>query len=132
MHTSQNPSRSRSAFGRFGLLAERHQSFTPDEVRQRLGLEDTADSRTAAVHAAAARTGAWANLLSDKVAFDLGRAGNRLPTVVYWYTQGVPTSEIGRRLSPFGSAWDAERALGVAAALIARTLNHAETRVAAA
>jgi hypothetical protein len=42
---------------------------------------------------------------------------------VFWYCQGVPSHEMGRRLSPFGDAWDAERALDVAAALIAATLN---------
>jgi hypothetical protein len=35
----------------------------------------------------------------------------------------MPPGEIGRRLSPFGSAWDADRALSVATALIASVLN---------
>jgi hypothetical protein len=42
---------------------------------------------------------------------------------VLWYRWGVPPHEIGRRLSRFGGAWDAERAIEVAAALIARALN---------
>jgi hypothetical protein len=45
---------------------------------------------------------------------------------VYWYRQGVPPGEIGQRLSPFGGAWDADRALHVAAALIATSLNRGE------
>ena len=88
-------------------------------------LDDTLHPRTALVHAAAARCGVWITLLPEKVAFDLGRSAARLPTVIFWYRQGIPSSEIGRRLSHFGGAWDAERAIGVAAELIARTLNEA-------
>jgi hypothetical protein len=79
-----------------------------------------------AVHSAAAQTGIWASLLSDRVALDLGSAANRLPTIVLWYRQGVPSHEIGRRLSRFSGAWDAERAFEVAASLIARALNQPE------
>ena len=67
----------------------------------------------------------WSMLLSEKLANDLGRAAARLPSVVYWYMHGIPPHEIGQRLSPFGSAWDAERALDVATSLIAKALNHA-------
>jgi hypothetical protein len=104
------------------LLGQRD-SFTPEEVRQRLQLDVTANPRTAAVHGAAARSGIWSGLLPDNAAFELGRAANRLPTIVFWYSQGMPPGEIGRRLSPFGSAWDADRALSVATALIATVLN---------
>jgi hypothetical protein len=106
------------------LLALRR-TFTPQEVLVRL-RQELDDPRTAAIHAAAARSGLWSSLLSDKVAYDLGRTGNRLPTVVYWYSQGMSATEIGRRLSPFGGAWDAEHALGVAAKLIAQLLNRPE------
>jgi hypothetical protein len=98
-------------------------TFTPDEVRTRLQLDDTAHPRTVAVHAAAAQSSVWSSLLSEKSAFDLGRSASRLPTVVYWYRQGVPAHEIGRRLSRFGGAWDADRAITVASELIARALN---------
>ena len=104
------------------LLAHR-KSFSAEEVRQRLRADTCNDPRTQAVHAAAARTGVWSSRLSDRLAFDLGRAAHRLPSVVYWYSQGVPATEIGRRLSPFGGEWDAERALMVAATLIAGLLN---------
>jgi hypothetical protein len=67
--------------------------------------------------------GVWSSLLPEKLSFDLGRTAARLPTVVYWYSKGVPSEEIGRRLSPFGGAWDAERAINIATELIARTLN---------
>ena len=55
--------------------------------------------------------------------FDLGRTATRLPTVVFWYRQGVSLADIGRRLSPFGGAWDANRALDAATSLIADVLN---------
>jgi hypothetical protein len=120
MHQSQISSKSRLSLPR--LLTQR-KSFTAKEVRQRLRADITSDPRTRAVHAAAARTAIWSSQLPDRVAFDLGRTANRLPTVVYWYCQGVPVLEIGRRLSPFGGEWDAERALNVAATLIANALN---------
>jgi hypothetical protein len=102
-------------------------TYTPEEVRLRLLQQgDASHSRTAAVHDVAARTGVWFGLLPDTVAFELGRAATRLPTIVYWYRQGVPSHEIGRRLSPLGGAWDADRALEVAAALIATALNRPE------
>jgi hypothetical protein len=106
--------------------------FTADEVLQCLRVGEPGDGRTAAVQAAAARTGVWASRLPDKTAFQLGRAAGRLPSVVYWYTQGVSFNEIGSRLSPFGSAWDARRALRVAAELIAAALNRGEAREVAA
>lgn len=104
------------------LLAQRT-TFTPEEVRRCLRVDVPQDRRTAAVHAAAAQTAIWSSRLPRDVAADLGRAGTRLPTVVYWYRQGLPAHEIGRRLSPFGDAWDGNRALDVAAALIADALN---------
>jgi hypothetical protein len=111
---------STSRLSRRLLAAQRN--FTPQEVLVRL-RQELDDPRTAAIHAAAARSGLWSSLLPDKVAYDLGRTGNRLPTIVYWYSQGMSAAEIGRRLSLFGGAWDAEHALGVAAKLIAQLLN---------
>jgi hypothetical protein len=101
-------------------------TFTPHEVRLRLQQANAGHPRTQAVHAVAARTGVWSSLLPDRAAFDLGRAANRLPTIVLWYRQGVPLHEIGRRLSPLGGAWDADHALDVATMLIARALNRPE------
>jgi hypothetical protein len=104
-------------------LLARHRTFTAREVRHRLGEAQADDPRTAAVHAAAARTGLWSARLPDRLAFELGAAAGRLPSVVYWYRQGLSPHDIGRRLSMFGGAWDAERALDVAAGLIAEALN---------
>ena len=84
-------------------LLPRRKDFSPQEVRLRLRLDDH-DPRTLTVHAAAARTGVWSNLMSEGLAFELGRTATRLPTVVFWYCQGVSLSEIGSRLTPFGSA----------------------------
>ena len=104
-------------------LLSRYRSFTAREVRHRLGLTQADDPRTAAVHAMAAQTGLWSGRLPDRLALDLGATASRLPSVVYWYRQGHSPHVIGRRLSRFGGAWDAERALGVAAGLIAEALN---------
>ena len=104
-------------------LLSRHRTFTAQEVRHRLGLTQADDPRTAAVHAAAARTSLWSGRLPDRLAFELGATASRLPSVVYWHRQGLSPHDIGRRLSPFGGAWDAERALDIAAALIAEALN---------
>jgi len=107
------------------LLPQR-KSFSPAEVRQRLMVPRADHPRTAAVHAAAALTSVWSSRLPDRLAFDMGRTATRLPSVVLWFRQGLPAQEIGRRLSTFGGAWDAEHALDVAATLIADTLNHGE------
>jgi hypothetical protein len=108
----------------FPRLLSRRPDYTPEEVRDRLRADaSNGDPRTAAVHAVAARTGIWSNLLPDKEAIELGRASARLASVVYWHAQGVSPHEIGRRLSPFGGTWDADRALWVATALIAHVLN---------
>ena len=104
------------------LLAPRAH-YTPQEVRCRLQVDRPDDARTAAVHAIAALTGTWASDVPERIAFDLGRAAARLPSIVYWYRQGLSEHEIGRRISPLGGAWDADRALDAAATLIAAALN---------
>lgn len=125
MHHSRSHISSKPRLTLPRLLASR-KSFTVEEVRQRLQVDTEHDERTQAVHAAAARTGVWSGQLSDRLAFELGRAANRLPTVVYWYRQGMSLRDIGRRLSPFGGVWDANRALDAAALLIANSLNRGE------
>ena len=106
--------------------------FTAAEVRHRLQANGMDDVRTLAVMAMAARTGVWSSDVPDRLAFDLGRTANRLPSVIFWYRQGLSMCEIGRRLSPFGGAWDANRALDTAASLIATALNrHLPEEVAA-
>lgn len=98
-------------------------AYTPEEVRARLRLDPLSDPRTAAVHDAAGRTGEWTALLPTSVAQDLGRTASRLPAIVFWYRCGLPVAEIGRRLSPFGGAWDGDRAIAAAADLVAEFLN---------
>jgi hypothetical protein len=105
------------------LGTHRDTSFTQEEVRRRLRAGDTACVRTAAVHAAAARTAVWSALLPDNIARDLGAAARKLPSVVFWHSQGISLEDIGRRISPLGGAWDADRALDTASALIAYVLN---------
>lgn len=121
------PQLSISSKSRFSLprLLARHQhpSFTPEEVRQRLRLGEAAHPRTAAVHAAASQTAIWSALLPENLARDLGAGGRKLPSVVFWHRQGLSLEDIGRRLSPFGGPWDADRAIATASALIAHILN---------
>lgn len=114
-------SASRFAFLRLAGLTR--DTYTPTEVRERLADGDELDARTAAVRATAAQTGVWSAHLNARTAADLGKSGRCLPLIVYWYCQGVPLDEIGRRISPFGSEWDADRALATASRLIAQELN---------
>ena len=104
-------------------LLPRKRTFSPEEVCLRLRRSDSDCKRTAAVHEAAAQTAIWSGLLSDKTACELGAAGHRLPSVVLWHSQGLSLEAIGRRLSPLGGPWDAERALITASTLIAHILN---------
>jgi hypothetical protein len=113
------------------LLAA-HKTYSAQEVLDRLQADELEDPRTLAVHTAAAMTAVWSAELPERVAFDLGRAANRLPTVVFWYRQGLSEHEIGRRLSPFGTCWDAARALNAASSLIAQALNRGEITAQAA
>jgi hypothetical protein len=105
------------------LGTHRDRSFTQEEVRRRLRGGDSGCARTAAVRAAAAHTAVWSSLLPDNIAVDLGAAARKLPSVVFWHTQGISLEDIGRRISPLGGAWDADRALDTASALIAYILN---------
>lgn len=110
-----------------------HRSYTAEEVLERLQIDrPEGHPRTVAVHAAAAMTGVWSTELSQRAAVALGRAASRLPTVVYWHRHGLSSEEIGRRLSPLGTSWDAERALSAAASLIAQALNRGDVAVLAA
>jgi hypothetical protein len=83
------------------LFRALHQAepYSHREVRARLLDEmSQADPRTAAVYAAAAEVGAWMRLLPGDAAREhrLGLAASRLPSVVFWYRQGLSSEEIGR------------------------------------
>jgi hypothetical protein len=119
---SHSQTSSKPRFSLPWLLAPR-KNYSATEVRQRLQVDRDGDARTQAVHAAAEMTSIWSSLLPERTMYDLGRTAGRLPTVVHWYRQGLSEREIGRRLSPFGTEWDAERALEAATELIARALN---------
>jgi hypothetical protein len=123
MQSSHLSSKSWSVLPRLLL---RRETFTAQEVRQRLQIDTPRDQRTEAVHTAAAHASLWSDQVPDRLRYELGRTATRLPSVVFWYRQGVPMHEIGRRLSPFGNAWDADRALQAAAALIAQLLNRGQ------
>lgn len=104
--------------------------YTSLEVRSRLRQPPALHPRTQAVHAAAADVGAWTALLGRRGARELGRAADRLPTVVFWFCQGRHLDEIGRALTPFGSTWDGDQAVDAASQLIARLLNQRGTAYA--
>ena len=102
------------------------QAYSPQEVRARLHDDNwRGDTRTAAVHAAAAEASAWMGLLPSDSSREhrLGLAANRLPSVVFWYRQGVAPEDIGRRLTPFGCRCYGDRAIDAACTLIAALLN---------
>jgi hypothetical protein len=103
----------------------RGRAISAAEVRRALRSTCEHDPRAAAIHAAAAQTGAWCALLSEQAARELGPAAYRLPTVVYWYQHGLSPEAIGRQLMPLGAAWDGERAIDAACRLIARVANRA-------
>jgi hypothetical protein len=105
--------------------------YSPREVRTRLRDRTVRDDpRTAAVQAAAAEVGAWMRLLPPDATREhrLGLAAGRLPTVVFWYRQGLSAEEIGRRLTPFGERCYGDRAIDAACTLIAALLNTERAR----
>ena len=97
--------------------------FVAEEVRELLRRDASADPRAALVYAAASDTRTWTTLLKRSDRFELGQIAGRLPAVVFWYTSGTSTEEIGRRLGFFGGAWDGEQAINTASRLIATSLN---------
>jgi hypothetical protein len=100
--------------------------FTSVEVRARLRQPTPSeDPRTAAVHAAAGEVGQWMRMLPRDASREhrLGRSAARLPSVLFWYREGLSAEEIGRRLTPFGESCYGDRAVDAACALIAALLN---------
>ncbi len=99
------------------------------EVRLRLRPGSSlSGSRTVAVQAAAAEVGAWMRLLPRDAAREhrLGLAAGRLPSVVFWYREGLSAEEIGRRLTPLGESCYGDRAIDAACTLIAALLNSSQ------
>lgn len=114
-----------------GLL---HRQYVPryelGEVRARLLQMSECDVRTVAVHRAAAQAGAWMRLLPSDATREhcLGSVASRLPSVIFWYTRGLSSEEIGRRLTPFAHEYSGERAIDAACTAIAALLNSHSTR----
>jgi hypothetical protein len=101
--------------------------FSAAEVRQ--VLTTTTDHagdpvRRGAVLAVAALTGDWTTRVDRRLAWELGRLAERLPTVVYLFTSGASPDEVRARLGTLSSA-TAERAFDAACACIAAQLNAA-------
>jgi hypothetical protein len=79
--------------------------------------------RAATVRACAAVPSEWLDYLHPERSRELGRAAQRLPSVVYWWSSGCSFAEIGRHLSLFCGDWVAQRALDAALECIAARLN---------
>jgi hypothetical protein len=79
--------------------------------------------RRAVILACAARPSEWLDYLDPRLSWELGRAADRLPSLVFWHRHNESLEAIGRRLRLLGGAYQIERALGVAAACIAARLN---------
>jgi hypothetical protein len=106
--------------GRHGWLT-RTPGFTPQEVRQRLNTIP-ADARGRAVARCAARLDAW--LPPEPHFIDCPQhAWQHLPRIVFWYTRGDLLDEIAERVGTLCVAWGVERALDVACARMAESLN---------
>jgi hypothetical protein len=100
--------------------------YSSKEVRLRLQARDPLGGpRTAAVQAAAAQVGGWMRLLPSDAGreHNLGLAAGRLPTVVFWFCEGLSPEQIGRRLTPLGESCYGDRAIDAACTLIAALLN---------
>ena len=105
--------------------------FSCEEVRLHLQPGSSSDDpRTSAVEAAAAEVGAWMRLLPEDASREdrLGRAAGRLPSVVFWYREGLSAEDIGRRLVPFGERCYGDRAIDAACGLIAALINSGHDR----
>jgi len=102
-------------------------TYTPDEVLRLLiddGRSPAERRRAAVVRACAACLAEWSARLDHRTAHRLGeRLVSRLPSVVAWYSSGVPIPEIGRRVGHFGGTWEIDQALRAAATCIAAQLN---------
>lgn len=112
--------------GSFARALRHRARYSSREVRLRLQPGGPLGGpRTVAVEAAAAEVGAWMRLLPMDATREhrLGLAAGRLPTVVFWYRQGLSAEEIGRRLTPLGESCYGDRAINAACALIAALLN---------
>jgi hypothetical protein len=106
--------------GRYGWLI-RTPGFTSGEVRDRLNTIPT-DARGRAVARCAAQIDAWLPPAPHFVDCPQ-HAWQHLPRIVFWYTRGDALDEIAARIGSLTVAWGVERALDVACARMARSLN---------
>ncbi len=98
--------------------------FTAREVRCLLhpATAAAADDRQQAVLATAAQPGAWMDRLGKRDAWELGRLGERLPSLISLYSSGASLDEIRARLGTW-STWEIGHAIDVACGCIAGRLN---------
>jgi hypothetical protein len=103
--------------------------YSSKEVRLRLQTGGLGGPRTTAVQSAAAQVGGWMGLLPSDASreHNLGLAAARLPSVVFWFREGLSAEQIGRRLTPLGESCYGDRAIDAACSLIAALLNGGHT-----
>lgn len=81
-------------------------------------------ARARAILACATQPSEWWGRLDHGTEWRLGlRLSYRLPTIVSWYLAGLSPDEVGARISVFGGAASALRALDAASRCIASRLN---------
>ncbi len=104
-----------------GTHSKRHK-YTPEEVKRILrGLEKGQHTQPVLAQAAL-----FSSLIDERmVRFFRGRERlfERLPYVLFQYTQGRPCDDIARSVSYFSDGEDVEEAIDFAAYLIARQVN---------
>jgi len=96
--------------------------YTPEEVKRCLrGLEQ--GERVGPVMVEASRFGSVVNEGMRRYFRGRERIFERLPYVLYQYTQGKPSQEIARGVSYFSDANDVEEAMSFACRIIAARVN---------
>lgn len=111
---------------RSALAGHRPALYTADEVAVALSpvlSEGLESDRKETILACAACPSEWLSYLDERAAWELGRAADKLPSLVFWRRVGLPMEEMGRRLNLLGGAWHADRALAAAERCIAARLN---------
>jgi hypothetical protein len=96
--------------------------FTPQEVKRYLRGAESGD-RAALVMAQAARISSLLDVGMRRHFAGRERIFDRLPFVVFQYTQGKPTFDIARSVSYFSDGDDVEAAIDFASRIIAKAVN---------
>jgi hypothetical protein len=98
--------------------------FTAEEVKRYLrGIDSGGGDRAALVMAQAGRISSLLDVSMRRHFAGRERIFDRLPFVVFQYTQGKPTFDIARSVSYFSDGDDVEAAMDFASQIIAKAVN---------